>query len=130
MDRFHLRIEGRPRPHHTRIVRKGPSSYQIVSGHVQRWMREIREAAKKVAPDKLLSGALEVRIRLSVKGRRGDLDNYAKPILDALEGIVFANDSQVTRLLVELSSQEEGEFAEVVVQSATEEIWGASSLRG
>jgi crossover junction endodeoxyribonuclease RusA len=44
-----------------------------------------------------------VRMRLDVylgKGRRGDVDNYAKAYLDALEGMAYGNDRLVADLRV------------------------------
>lgn len=45
------------------------------------------------------SGRVKVRLDLFFKTKqRRDLDNCAKPILDALEGIVFENDDQIDEL--------------------------------
>ncbi|WP_416861587.1 RusA family crossover junction endodeoxyribonuclease [Helicobacter ganmani] len=41
---------------------------------------------------------LEVALTFSVKNMRRDLDNMLKPVLDALQGIVFKNDCQIMRL--------------------------------
>lgn len=42
---------------------------------------------------------LEVVLTFSVKNMRRDLDNMLKPVLDALQGIVFKNDCQIVRLI-------------------------------
>lgn len=52
------------------------------------------------------STALSCRIKLwrkfKITSRRfGDIDNHAKSILDACNGVIFADDSQVTALTVE-----------------------------
>jgi Holliday junction resolvase RusA-like endonuclease len=43
----------------------------------------------------------------------GDADNHAKAILDALKGICWADDSQVTRLIVEKRFTDTGDKAKV-----------------
>ena len=43
----------------------------------------------------------------------GDADNHAKAVLDALKGICWADDSQVTRLIVEKRFTDTGDKAKV-----------------
>jgi crossover junction endodeoxyribonuclease RusA len=56
-------------------------------------------ALGKVEP---LTGRLGVQIELVApnKVRDSDIDNRIKCVLDALEGILFVNDSQIDRLIV------------------------------
>jgi Holliday junction resolvase RusA-like endonuclease len=42
------------------------------------------------------------------KAKRGDADNYAKNALDALSGVLFEDDRQVRRLVVEILDAEVG----------------------
>lgn len=49
-----------------------------------------------------LPGPVAVRLELHlVATRRGDVDNYAKSLLDGMQGIVLLDDRQVRRLEVE-----------------------------
>lgn len=56
-------------------------------------------------------GALQVRIKLYRKFNRtsrryGDVDNHAKSILDALNGIVYEDDSQIVKCTIEKKTAE------------------------
>src|SRR5438045_3760693 len=63
------------------------------------WKRRVSDAAATVwAGCVLIGGDLEMRVFHYVETLLGDLDNLNKPIQDALQGVVFMNDSQV-RLL-------------------------------
>ena len=48
-----------------------------------------------------LRGPLAVTIRLYRPQASGDLDNFLKQPLDALQGVVYENDKQIIRLLAE-----------------------------
>lgn len=51
---------------------------------------------------KLESADCDVKIDLYFKDkRRRDVDNYNKLVLDALEGIVYEDDKQIQKLIVE-----------------------------
>lgn len=64
--------------------------------------------AKTHAPKKPMEGSLECEIRFYFKKPkrplnrypRGDIDNYAKAILDSLNGIMYKDDSQICTLNV------------------------------
>ena len=72
----------------------------------------VKLVAAQHAPEELLTSALEVRLdflflrpkSLSKKTRyhtkKPDVDNLAKSVLDALEGIIYVNDAQVISLQV------------------------------
>lgn len=49
----------------------------------------------------LFTQALDAEISEFSRFPRRDRDNLAKPILDAMQGVVFANDRQLRRILVE-----------------------------
>lgn len=72
----------------------------------QQFKRDLAFFARAAMTGKeIFSGALSVKIFLykdcAITGRKyGDADNHAKAILDALNGIVFLDDSQVTDLQV------------------------------
>jgi crossover junction endodeoxyribonuclease RusA len=51
---------------------------------------------------KCIGGQVELSIKIGNFGRRRrDLDNYLKALLDVLSGIVYNDDSQISRLIVE-----------------------------
>ena len=52
----------------------------------------------RTAIDEPLQGDLSVTLRIYRKAKRGDLDNYSKVGLDALNGIAYLDDSQITEL--------------------------------
>jgi Holliday junction resolvase RusA-like endonuclease len=82
--------------------------------------KETRDAEAALAtqwPHPPFDGPIDVRvimndttIRLEVSGApdrtskklRGDIDNYAKTILDALNGVAWVDDKQIVRLSVEM----------------------------
>jgi|SRR5690606_31633029 len=100
-----------------------------VNGHVRMYdpkksrdyKNYIRLAASEYAPDKLLEGpiALELRVyrpipksfsrrktELAENGdirptTKPDVDNYVKSVKDALKNVIWKDDSQVVRILVE-----------------------------
>ena len=53
--------------------------------------------AKQAVPEPL-GGPVALSLRFYRPQRRGDLDNRIKIVLDALQGALFANDSQVTEI--------------------------------
>jgi Holliday junction resolvase RusA-like endonuclease len=45
-----------------------------------------------------MEGAVSLRATVYFRDHRRDLDNVFKPLLDALQGIAYANDRQITHL--------------------------------
>lgn len=70
-------------------IRKAPEALE--------WQRAVRLYAARARPAGWdLAGTFEVEVR-SIFARHGaDADNPVKLVLDALQGLAFANDSQVT----------------------------------
>ena len=56
-------------------------------------------AARHWGSDSPIVGEVRVMITNFFYGSAPDLDNMAKPILDALEGVVYVNDFQVSDLI-------------------------------
>lgn len=50
--------------------------------------------------------------------RFGDLDNLSKAILDAVNGLAFTDDAQITRLVAEKFTDRENPRVEVSIESA------------
>lgn len=69
----------------------------------QRWLKSVRAAARRHwARNKAVAGqAIEVTITNYYTLSPPDVDNIIKPILDALETVVYINDQQVHRVISE-----------------------------
>jgi len=55
----------------------------------------------KVVCDNPFENDCELKIKLFFKNKNRDIDNAIKPILDALQGVVYVNDVQVKKITVE-----------------------------
>lgn len=67
---------------------------------VREWTEEVQSAAsKRWNKEPPLTGALMVTITYFFDDTPLDVDNIPKPILDALKGMVFTDDSQVFDLM-------------------------------
>ena len=77
-----------------------PKSRQAMSHSRRSWVTTVRSAAVLAwgdqGPD---GGQIAVTITYFHLDHDIDLDNMAKPILDALNGVIYGDDSQVTDLL-------------------------------
>lgn len=84
------------------------------SKRVKPWRADVREAALAVAPETPIAGAVAVRFefrmpvpksapkrRRLLATRRPDADKLARSTLDALSGVLFVDDNQIVRLVVE-----------------------------
>lgn len=117
--RFDVRGEPEPQPR-PRLMRVGRVSRIYNPPDADRWREAVAAAARLAWRGPPTKQPLDVRIAvykprpqylrkasadpgpipLAVRGA-GDADNYAKAILDAMEGIVFDNDAQAARVVVE-----------------------------
>lgn len=57
-------------------------------------VQQIPKSWSRIKQEKAIAGSI------IPAGRNGDLDNIAKSILDALNGLVYADDCQVTMLII------------------------------
>lgn len=86
---FRLWIEGKPRS-----ANKRPKS-------MSRYVGGIKEVAHKAIPNPTGSRRIDIEIFFVAQtSLRVDVDNVIKPILDALKGIVYLDDSQVRSVKV------------------------------
>ena len=77
------------------------------------WQTKIKYAARRAMHGKRpLSGSVECSLLIAFPTQRNDIDGPIKGILDALQGIVYANDRQVRRLVVECYALTQGEGVE------------------
>lgn len=95
-----LTIPGRPIP----AVRMTQKS-KFKSHQAQRYLNyknQIAWIAKNNMRNRIFEGPVSTEILLYLSGgNQGDCDNYAKSLTDALNKIVYKDDRQIVRLLVE-----------------------------
>ncbi len=86
---FEFALEGSPVSQQTRR-----------RARLQRWAADVRSAAERYGDGSPpVDSAVMVNIVYIFDGVQRDLDNIVKPILDAMKGLVYSNDSQVTDLI-------------------------------
>lgn len=88
-------IPGRcvPAPRITRMGRRSPRTMRYMS-----YRQDIVWSAKAAGVRPIPKGedvAVRIVLYLQKKGNQGDLDNYQKTILDALNGVAWDDDRQV-----------------------------------
>lgn len=85
------------------VVNKSPSILKYVTQNGKTFKNVLGNIAKiqmnRYNID-ILRGQLEVEIDVTFTSRNRDIDNITKPILDSLQGIVYKNDNQIYRLLI------------------------------
>lgn len=86
-----------------------PLNYRNGSSNIKAAYRQrIQQEAKKVVSTPWNSKRLDVEIWFASKcPGRPDVDNITKPILDALEGVVYINDKQIRSVKVGCISTDE-----------------------
>lgn len=70
----------------------------VKSPEARQYQANVRALATGHRP---LTGRVSVELRFIRPARRGDLDNRLKVLLDALKGVAYLDDKQVTRILAE-----------------------------
>lgn len=84
-----------PSANHIWRVGKGRT---YLSPEYKLWLKKARILIRNQYRGKPLAGEVFVNIAWFRQTRRGDLDNKAKPILDALKGLAYMDDKQVGRI--------------------------------
>jgi len=109
-----VRIEGRPVAKERPRRGKGGRFYTPRSTKEgEAWIAHHLGAAMTGPP---ATGEVGMRCYFSVGGRRVDIDNLLKSLLDAANGVVWADDSQCSRILAE-RSPDSPEHTQVVIYS-------------
>ncbi len=86
---FEFVIDGPPVSHQTRR-----------RSRVREWTQEVQNVAKsRWDTEPPVVGEVMVTITYLYRGTSMDVDNLPKPILDALKGLVYSDDGQVSDLL-------------------------------
>jgi len=77
--------------------------------------------AAAAAKGRVFFGDIAISIKLYFSDRKfGDIDNYAKSILDGMQEVIFDNDKQVAKLHIERHIDKD-ERAEVIVEEVNNE---------
>lgn len=95
-----------------RVVRRGNKTMSFTPSKTVKWEDAIRDTALDYLPEKLFDGPLSLECifyRMKPKSKskkclypdtKPDLDNLCKSVTDALEGLIYTNDSRfVDKLL-------------------------------
>lgn len=103
---FEFWADGRPVPKQS--VRKGRGMWYTPKRQSD-WQQYIGwHARMQMAGAELMDAPLIVKIIFHLPDhRRVDLDNLAKPVLDACNGVVWKDDSQIMRLVLEKRTDDE-----------------------
>lgn len=78
-------------------VRASRAAKVLISEEGRRFKARCRLVAQAQCR-KPIDGPVELIATVYFRDRRRDLDNVLKPLLDALQGVVYINDSQVCRI--------------------------------
>lgn len=87
----------------------------VVSTEARQYKETVGWLVKAASPD-WLTGNVALTIKIYRPQKRGDLDNRIKIVLDALQGSVYANDSQVAELHLYLDDDKHNPRVEVKVR--------------
>ena len=82
------------------VIERTPLSQQADPRHLRAWRQEVQSVVGQVwDAEPPFVGEVMVAITYYFKGGALDVDNMPKPILDALNGLVYADDRQITDLV-------------------------------
>ena len=82
------------------VIERTPLSQQADGRRLRAWKRDVKSVAGQAwDAEPPLDGEVRVAITYYFKGESLDIDNMPKPILDALNGLVYADDRQITDLV-------------------------------
>jgi len=93
-------VDGNPIPKQSYRAVKGGG---YTSPHVKAWANTVAQVAKiNMMGKDLFTGNINVELQFFLPDkRRKDWDNLAKNVMDAMNGIVYKDDSQVTMATIE-----------------------------
>ena len=82
------------------VIERTPLSQQADSRHLRGWKQEVQSVVGQVwDAEPPFDGEVTVVITYYFKDGALDVDNMPKPILDALNGLVYSDDRQITDLV-------------------------------
>lgn len=95
-----------------RTTKRGNKAIMYTPDKTKQFENYVKLVAAQHAPEELLTSALAVQLdfflqrpkslplKIMYHTKKPDIDNLAKSVLDALEGIIYVNDAQVISLQV------------------------------
>ena len=97
----------------------GKRVIRYMSAKGKQYKKELRETIRntlEVLP--LWGGDIEVKLWLLFGDkRRRDIDNYNKIILDAMEGLIYKDDTQIVKITINKLKSEEGKIVIEVIEN-------------
>jgi crossover junction endodeoxyribonuclease RusA len=87
-----------PYPPSVNHMYRRASNRVVLSSEARAWRETARWYLRSAGIVQLLSGPVSVSVDAYRPRRRGDIDNLAKAILDALIGVAYVDDAQVVHL--------------------------------
>ena len=121
---YSITIPGRPVPKgRPRLGVRGKKAYVYTPPKTKEYENLVGWVAR-CAGCKPLNGPIAVKLRLFIRGRSGDVDNYSKSILDGLNGVAYEDDDQVVELQVRKYKvkRKEEERAEIEIREFGEAV--------
>ena len=77
-----------------------PQTYRKNKKSLSRYIEKVQNAVREIVPFPIKSGRIDIEIWFQSDYLRPDVDNIIKPILDAMNGIVYFDDKQVRSVKV------------------------------
>lgn len=94
----HFRVEGKPIPKARPRVTRG---HTYTDDRTVTWEAEVAIAAKRAMGNTpFIPGRLSVGLTFDGARKNADIDNLAKAVLDAMNEVVYGDDSQIDRLFL------------------------------
>jgi crossover junction endodeoxyribonuclease RusA len=90
----------------------------VVSQDARAYKEQVAWVAKAAGMNEPLLGDVFVTMRVYRPAKRGDLDNYTKVLMDSLNGVAYADDSQIVRIVAERYDDKRNPRVEVEVTPA------------
>lgn len=90
---------------------------KVYTTHEAKRYKEVVAMLARVDGAKLLTGPVAVTVAIYRARKAGDLDNFLKILIDALQGICYRNDSQIVEINAMLHDDRHEPRCEVSVTS-------------
>lgn len=91
---------------------------RMVTSTEARTYKESAAWLARAAGAELIAGDVSVTMRVYRPAKRGDIDNYLKVLCDSMQGVFYADDSQIVRIVAERYDDKKNPRVEVEVTPA------------